>query len=194
MPAIRGQQKGLQFGSGLRRNRCGEHRPNTFLHAAAQPRHVPLQSRHGWQQNLLGNQPSGSTIEQNAGPVSARPAERIQPAVEAKLGSPIAKITEAAMATYLGGVVPARLAFAVVEKATELLDVELPGEAVDDAVRHVRKIFQEGPQEAGGAKLDGKAQSVVATAVGVYEPSITVMKSSCRPSASQAMRNRPLTG
>jgi hypothetical protein len=52
----------------------------------------------------------------------------------------------------------------------------LPREAVGDAVRHIRKIFKEGAKEPSRAKLDGKTQTVVVAAVGVYEPSIAVIQ------------------
>jgi hypothetical protein len=43
------------------------------------------------------------------------------------------------MLADLGGVVPAGFAVPVMEKATELFNVELSGEAVDHAIRYVRE-------------------------------------------------------
>jgi hypothetical protein len=80
------------------------------------------------------------------------------------------------VAANLHGVVPASLAFTVIEEGAELFDLELPREAVDDAVWHIRKIFKEGAKEPSRAKLDGKAQTAVVAAVGVYEPSIAVIQ------------------
>jgi hypothetical protein len=80
------------------------------------------------------------------------------------------------MPPYLRGVVPAGFAVAVMENATELFDVELPCEAVDDANRHVREILKEGAKETGRAELDGEAQPAMIATMGVNEPLITVIQ------------------
>jgi hypothetical protein len=53
------------------------------------------------------------------------------------------------MPAYLCGVVPTGFTVAVMEKATELFDLELPGEAVDDARRDAREVLKEGTEENG---------------------------------------------
>ena len=60
------------------------------------------------------------------------------------------------MPAYLCGVVPTGFTVAVMEKATELFDLELPGEAVDDARRDAREVLKEGTKETRSAELDGK--------------------------------------
>jgi hypothetical protein len=80
------------------------------------------------------------------------------------------------MPTYLRGVVPKGLAVAVIERATELLDLELSCEAVDDASRHVREVLKKGALETGGAELDGETQTAMIAAMGVDEPTITVVQ------------------
>ncbi len=62
------------------------------------------------------------------------------------------------MAAYLRGVVPTGFTVAVMEEATELFDMELPGEAVDDTGRDAREIFKESAKKTGGAELNGKPQ------------------------------------
>ena len=62
------------------------------------------------------------------------------------------------MPAYLRGMVPTGLAVPVLEKATELFDLQLSREAVDDASRHVRQVLQKGAEKTRGAELDGKAQ------------------------------------
>jgi hypothetical protein len=76
----------------------------------------------------------------------------------------------------LCGVVPTSLALAVVEKATELFDLDLPGEAVDNAIWHVGKVLKKSTQEARRAELDGEAQTVVVTAMGVDQPPVAIVQ------------------
>src|SRR5437879_6148024 len=80
------------------------------------------------------------------------------------------------MPAYLCSVVPTALAVAVIQEGAELFDLELPREAVNDTVRHVREVLQKGPEEAGGAELDGEAQTAMIAAMGVDEPAITVVQ------------------
>jgi hypothetical protein len=62
------------------------------------------------------------------------------------------------------------------EKATELFNVELSGEAVNHAIRYVREVFQKGAQEARRAKLDGEAQPIVISAMGANQSPIAVIE------------------
>ena len=80
------------------------------------------------------------------------------------------------MLADLGGVVPAGFAVPVMEKATELFNVELSGEAVNHAIRYVREVFQKGAQEARRAKLDGEAQPIVISAMGANQSPIAVIE------------------
>jgi hypothetical protein len=59
------------------------------------------------------------------------------------------------MPTNFGGMIPSGFAVAVMEKAAELLDLELSREAVDHTSRYIREVLQEGAQEARRAELDG---------------------------------------
>jgi hypothetical protein len=94
--------------------------------------------------------------------------------LQAELCYGLAEITKVAMPPNLRGVVPTSLALAVVEKATELFDLDLPGEAVDNAVWYVGKVLKKSTQEARRAELDGEAQAVVVTAMGVDQPPVAI--------------------
>jgi hypothetical protein len=137
---------------------------------------VPLQSCYRRQEDLLGDQPSSGAIKQNTGTVSAGPAKCVQPSIQAELCHGLAEITKAAMPPNLRGVVPTSLALAVVEKATELFDLDLPGEAVDNAVWYVGKVLKKSTQEARRAELDGEAQAVVVAAMGVDQPPVAIIQ------------------
>ena len=80
------------------------------------------------------------------------------------------------MPAYLRGVVPTGFTVAVMEEATELFDVELPGEAVDDARRDAREILKEGAKKTGGAELDGKPQTAMVAAMRVDELAIRIVQ------------------
>ena len=69
------------------------------------------------------------------------------------------------MAAYLRGVVPTGFTVAVMEEATELFDMELPGEAVDDAGRDAGEVLKEGAEKTSGAELDGKTQTAMVAAM-----------------------------
>ena len=63
--------------------------------------------------------------------------------------------------------VPTGFTVAVMEEATELFDLELPGEAIDDTRRDVGEVLKEGAKETGGAELDGKTQTAMVAAMRV---------------------------
>ena len=77
---------------------------------------------------------------------------------------------------YLCGVVPTVFTVAVMEKATELFDLELPGEVVNDARRDAREVLKEGTKKTGGAELDGKPQTAMVTAMRVDELAIRIVQ------------------
>jgi hypothetical protein len=60
------------------------------------------------------------------------------------------------------------------ENASEVFDLELSCEAVDDSRRHVREVFKEDARKTRGAELDGEAQTAMIATMGVDEPVITV--------------------
>jgi hypothetical protein len=80
------------------------------------------------------------------------------------------------MLANLRRVVPTSLTVAVVKKATELIDLKLMSQAVDDANRHVRKVLQKGAQEASRAELNGKAETIVVATVGVDQLPVAVIQ------------------
>lgn len=80
------------------------------------------------------------------------------------------------MPTYLRGVVPAGFAVAVMENTTELFDLELSCEAVDDGRRHVREVLKEGAKKTRGAELDGEAPTAMIATMGVDEQVITLSR------------------
>ena len=80
------------------------------------------------------------------------------------------------MPTDLCGMVPTGFAVAVVEKAAELFDMELPGEAVDNTRRYFRKVLKKGAKETSGTELDGKTEAIVVAAVGVYELPVPIIQ------------------
>jgi hypothetical protein len=124
----------------------------------------------------LSNQPGGGAIKQNAWPVCTSPAECVQPTIQAKLGSRLAEITQPAMLADFGGMVPTSLTVAVVEEAAELIDLELPGDAVDHTSWYIGEVLREGAQEAGRTELDGEAQAVVVAAMRAYQTPIAVIQ------------------
>ena len=138
---------------------------------------MPLQSRHSWQQYFVRNQPRGCPVEQNAGPIGASPAERIQPAIETKLDTTIAEMVESAMAPYFGSMIAAGLIFgAVIQEAAHLADIELPRNIVQNASRHIAEIFKEGSQKTGGAQLDRETEPAVIAAVGIDDTAVIVIQ------------------
>jgi hypothetical protein len=80
------------------------------------------------------------------------------------------------MLTNLAGMIPSGFAVAVMEKAAELFDLELPGQAVDHTSRHIREVFQEGAQKASRAELNGEPQPVVVASMRANQAPITVIQ------------------
>lgn len=62
------------------------------------------------------------------------------------------------------------------EKATELFDLELSCETVDDARRDAGEVLKESAKKTSGAELDGKAQTAMITAMRVDELAIRIVQ------------------
>jgi hypothetical protein len=80
------------------------------------------------------------------------------------------------MLAYFGGMIPACFTIAVIEEATQLLNAELPRNAVDHSGWNIRQIFQERTQKPGCAELDGKSQAGMVAAMRVNDPPVTVVE------------------
>lgn len=80
------------------------------------------------------------------------------------------------MAAYFGGVVPAGLLVRVVQEATQLVDAELPGDAVHGADRDLAEIVQKRAEEPGCTELDRKSEAVMIAAVEVDDTSVAIVQ------------------
>jgi hypothetical protein len=153
-----------------------EHGPDTLLNPAPQPGNVTFEGCDRREKNLVRDKPCGGPIKEHTGSIRSCPAQGIEPSIEPELQRGIGKVFESAMAAYFGGMIPACFTLAVINEAAQLLDPELPGDAVDNTLRHIGQIFQKCAQKSRCAELDGEAQPGMVTPMRVDDCAIAIVK------------------
>jgi hypothetical protein len=106
-------------------------------------------------------QPCGRSFKQDARPVGACPAQRVQPTGEAKARSLIGKLDIAVNLSNFRRVQPALFAGAISRCVPDRLDAELFGQRMQDGSRHVHRIFQKNAKITNSAQLNGKTDPIV---------------------------------
>jgi len=82
--ALAGKRQGVNLPALLAGHIAGQGAPEPPRDPGADARDQAFKGRRSRQQDLLRDQPSRRTVEQHAGAVRARPAQRIQPAGQAE--------------------------------------------------------------------------------------------------------------
>ena len=152
-----------------------EQLPQTRLHARTDLGNKPLQYADTGQQYLAGDQPADGVIEQQAGAVWSGPAQRAEPAPEAKPNTGVYKLAVAIAGTDFGRVPPTLFTLTISGDACEVDDIGLGRQGVQDSGRYVDRVFEEGPQEPHRRELQCKAQTTaVAPLIGDPFPIVIV--------------------
>jgi len=110
----------------------------------------------------VGQQPADGALEKHGRPFGSGPAQTVEPAAETEAYAGFGNVAVAVAGADLGDVIPALFARAVLRNPVGVLDVQLPGDKLQNRRRHRRRIGEEGAEETDGRELQGKSETVMA--------------------------------
>lgn len=154
-PAIVGDQESIEPVALRGGDVACEGAPQALCGTCADTRDEPFQRGRAGQKHLFGHEPCGRTVEQDARPVSASPAQGVQPTGKAEPGAAVGELTISEPGPDLAGVLPFGATFAVLGQAPWVGDAELPCNIAADTRRHIGGIVEKGAQEPHRTELDG---------------------------------------
>src|SRR5205823_3618928 len=107
----------------------------------------PFEYRRSRQQDFMGNQPSHGPIEKHPGPIGARPAERVKPALKPESARAVAEVTKPVPPPDLDHVRFARPDVAVIAKRRQISDPQLLANKGDHAFGGIGELFEKSAEE-----------------------------------------------
>ena len=139
--------------------------PALLLNPRADMSAEPFQGTDTRQQHLLGKKPGDSALYQEPRSVVARPAQRIEPTHQAKTVEwRVAEVLETVSLLDQSDMAPALAAAPVVVERRRGRLGELSGERIENHRRNCGCLRRKGADEPHGAKLRGKAETVMGAA------------------------------
>lgn len=163
--ADRNEQQAFQSFLLLAADAPAEREPQPLLHPAAQAGDVAFEGATAGQQHLERYQPGNGPLEQNAWPVGAGPAKRVQPTGPVKADLALRNLDIAILGFDFCGMLQALSACAIDMGVGHCLDAQLLGQRMQYRHRHVQRVFQECAQITHRAELRGETKPVVLAAL-----------------------------
>ena len=146
--------------------RADQQTPLASLHSIADAANKPFEGGDAWQQDLVGNQPRHRALEQHDRSVLAGPAQRVEPAGQAKARKSV--VFEAAKPVALGNgrdmppALTAHLVGTAVGFGKNAAELRFGGS--DNAGGQIGETIGEAAQQPHGPELDRKAEPVLRAA------------------------------